>query len=117
MEIRTIWQNGQYPSFNIELATTQGGDAFMVLKGCQIKNGPNGPFISVPSKKNEQTGKYWNHAYLSEQFAAVVLAKAEAAQSAPQRPAPDKAGQWKAAAPKAPQRQAAPTEDDSDIPF
>lgn len=38
-------------------------------------------------------------------------------EQAPQRPAPDKAGQWKAGAPKAPQRQHAPAEDDSDIPF
>lgn len=35
----------------------------------------------------------------------------------PEAPKPDRAGQWKAAAPKAPQHQYAPAEDDSDISF
>ena len=110
MEIRTIWQQGQYPSFNLELASEAGRDAFLVLKGCQLKDGPNGPFVSVPSKKNESTGKYWNHAYLADKFAAIVLSKAQ--ESQPQ------------AAPKAaPARQEQRSNSggfadmDSDIPF
>ena len=95
MEIKTIWQQGQYPSFNLELATEPGREAFLVLKGCQIKNGTNGPFVSVPSKKNESTGKYWNHAYLADKFAAIVLSKAQ--ESQPQeRPAPKNADAFKA---------------------
>jgi DNA-binding cell septation regulator SpoVG len=80
-----------------------------VLKGCQIKDGPNGPFVSVPSKKNEQTGKYWNHAYLADKFAAIVLSKAQESQpraepkAAPKR----KDDAWRAAA----------SDDDSSIPF
>lgn len=113
MEIKTIWQQGQYPSFNLELATEPGREAFLVLKGCQIKNGTNGPFVSVPSKKNESTGKYWNHAYLADKFAAIVLSKAQ--ESQPQeRPAPKNADAFKA-------RQLAPNSGfydmDQDIPF
>jgi len=90
MHIKTIWQQGQYPSFNLELASEEGREAFFVLKGCQIKDGPNGPFVSVPSKKNEQTGKYWNHAYLADKFAAVVLSKAQESmpREEPRAPAP-----------------------------
>jgi DNA-binding cell septation regulator SpoVG len=129
MEIRTIWQQGQYPSFNLELASEEGRDAFLVLKGCKIMSGTNGPFVSVPSKKNEQTGKYWNHAYLGDKFAAVVLSKAQESQprEAPQRMAPKSQDGFKA-------RQLAPSRDrygdapsksegmandgmDSDIPF
>lgn len=90
MEIRTIWQQGQYPSFNLELASDEGRDAFFVLKGCQLKDGPNGPFVSVPCKKNEITGKYWNHAYLADKFAAIVLSKAQESQpqQAPRQAAP-----------------------------
>lgn len=87
MEIRTIWQQGQYPSFNLELASEAGRDAFLVLKGCQIKDGPNGPFVSVPSKKNESTGKYWNHAYLADKFSAIVLSKAQESQQRTEPPA------------------------------
>ena len=77
MHIKTVWHMGQYPSFNLELSSEEGCDAFFVLKGCQIKDGPTGPFVSVPSKKNKQTGKYWNHAYLGDKFAAIVLSKAQ----------------------------------------
>lgn len=113
MEIRTIWMQGQYPSFNLELASEEGRDAFFVLKGCQLKDGPNGPFVSVPSKKNETTGKYWNHAYLADKFAAVVLSKAQESQprqEAPQRMAPKSQDGFKARQ-LPPQRQ-----DDSDLP-
>jgi DNA-binding cell septation regulator SpoVG len=129
MEVRTIWQQGQYPSFNIELASDEGRDAFFVLKGCQLKDGPNGPFVSVPSKKNESTGKYWNHAYLADKFAAVVLSKAQESQPRAEVPrmAPKRDDAFKA-------RQLAPSRDrygdahsssegmandgmDSDIPF
>ena len=117
MEIRTIWQQGQYPSFNIELASDDGRDAFFVLKGCQLKDGPNGPFVSVPSKKNESTGKYWNHAYLADKFAAVVLSKAQESQpSQLQRaPEPRKAPSHDAAR----ARQLAPRQDSNfeDPPF
>lgn len=59
-------------SFNIALASKEGNEPFMVLKGCRIVDGSKGRFISVPSKKLD-SGKYWTHAYISEQFQVAVL--------------------------------------------
>jgi DNA-binding cell septation regulator SpoVG len=59
-------------SFNIALSSKDGRDPFFVLKGCRIVDGQKGRFISVPSVKME-SGKYWNHAYISEGFQAEVL--------------------------------------------
>lgn len=69
-------------NFNVMLASKEGKTPFLEIKGCRIANGSNGPFVSYPSKKNEQTGKYWNHVYASEEFNAVVLEKAQASQPA-----------------------------------
>jgi DNA-binding cell septation regulator SpoVG len=35
--------------------------ACVIIKGCRVLSGTNGKFISVPSKKNERDGKYYNH--------------------------------------------------------
>ena len=83
-------------SFNIALSGKEGRDPFFVLKGCRIVDGQKGRFISVPSTKME-SGKYWNHAYLSESFQSEVL-KA-----------------FDASTPKAAQKSAPPA--DEDIPF
>ena len=80
MEIMIDWKEGQYPSFNLGLASKEGQDPFIVIRGCKIMNGSKGEFVSYPSKKNEQTGKYWNHVQGNERFNAAVLEKAKAAQ-------------------------------------
>lgn len=59
-------------SFNIALASKEGKEPFLVLKGCRIVDGQKGRFVSVPSKKLD-SGKYWNHAYISEQFQLAVI--------------------------------------------
>ena len=81
--------SGQYPSFNINLHSKPGSEAFLSVKGCKIVNGQNGAFVSYPSRKNEQTGKYWNHAWGSEAFNAEVLRLAQ--DGAPVAPPPRKA--------------------------
>lgn len=63
--------------FNVNLSSKEGAEAFLSIKGCRIKDGQNGPFISYPSRKNENTGKWWNHVWGSEKFNAAVLAKAQ----------------------------------------
>ena len=63
---------GKYPSFNISLSSAEGKDAFLVVKGCRIIDGQKGRFISTPAKKLD-SGKYWNHVYLSEAFSGAVL--------------------------------------------
>jgi DNA-binding cell septation regulator SpoVG len=77
MDVQIKWFND---NFNVILASKEGADPFLEIKGVRIVDGKNGPFVSWPSKKNEQTGKYWNHVYGSEKFNAVVLSKAQAAQ-------------------------------------
>ena len=100
MDVQIKWFNDQ---FNVSLASAAGREPFLDIKGCRIANGSKGPFVSWPSTKNQQTGKYWNHVYGSDQFNAVVLSKAQESQPAQQpsrgRPAPAK------------------QDDDSSIPF
>lgn len=91
MEISIKWFDGQYPSFNLILASAPGKDPFLEVKGCKIVDGQNGPFVSYPSRKQDN-GKYWNHVYGSEQFNAVVLSKAQATMPAKQAPARRAAG-------------------------
>lgn len=81
--------------FNVQLASKEGADPFLTIKGCRVVDGSKGRFVSWPAKKME-SGKYWNHVYASEQFQAAVLAA------------------YDEAAPKT--RKAAPA-DDSDVPW
>ena len=96
MDITIKWFPGNYPSFNIGLHSTAGAEPFLEIKGCQIKDGKNGQFVSYPSKKLDN-GKYWNHVYGGEKFNAAVLKKAQEAN------------------PK--QAKVHPDDDDSSIPF
>ena len=86
--------DGKYPSFNVNLASKEGAEPFLVIKGCRIVNGKSGDFVSFPATKNEKTGKYWNHVYANDRFSNEVLRLALA-----QKP------------------KAKPVEDDLDVPF
>jgi DNA-binding cell septation regulator SpoVG len=86
MEIIIEWQDSKYPQFNLSLASKPGNDPFLVVKGCRIVDGKDGEFVSGPSTKGN-TGKYWNHTYMSKDFAAVVLEKAKECQPNQQPPA------------------------------
>jgi DNA-binding cell septation regulator SpoVG len=105
MEIRTLWQDSTYPQFNLELASVEGAEAFLVVKGCRIVSGQKGDFVSGPATKGN-TGKYWNHTYFGDKFSAAVLAKALATQPSA------KPAQSNARPPAF-----APAADDSDMPF
>ena len=95
----TIEHHGE--QFNVSL-TGSGEEPFITIKGCRIVQGQNGPFVSWPSRKLD-SGKYWQHVYVSRAFGDAVLSaynKSKAAE-APVRKAPPKAA----------------PDDDSDIPF
>ena len=80
MQIRTVWQEkSQWPQFNLELASQDGAEAFLVLKSCKIAQGKNGPFVSGPSTK-KQDGTYFNLTFMSTGFQAAVLKKAQESQ-------------------------------------
>lgn len=77
--------------FNVALSTPNADEPFITIKGCRIVNGSNGEFVSWPARKQDN-GKWWNHVYASEKFAAAVLSaynksKAEAPRA---RPAPSR---------------------------
>lgn len=99
MNVTVKWFDNQ---FNVQLMSKEGAEPFLEVKGCRIVDGKNGAFVSWPAKKNEQTGKYWNHVWGSEKFNAVVLSTAleSMPKQAPRR-----------------DRQADRDDLDSDIPF
>lgn len=77
MEITIKWFD---KSFNVCIASAAGKEPFLEVKSCRLVAGKDGEFVSTPSTKNEKTGKYWNHAYFSKEFADVVLKKAKESQ-------------------------------------
>ena len=115
MHINIEHINGKYPSFNVALSSKEGSQPFLVVKGCRIVDGQNGQFVSGPATKNQTTGKYWNHTYFSEPFAAAVLEKATGSKPAPKAFKPASQDAFKA-------RQLAPKQQQEDfdgesIPF
>ena len=68
--------------FNVSLASREGKEPFLTIKGCRVRDGSKGRFISWPAKKLD-SGKWWNHVYASEGFQAAVIE--EARKSAPAR--------------------------------
>lgn len=90
MEISIKWFDGQYPSFNVGIASKEGKEPFLEIKGCRIVQIKDGEFVAPPSTKGKND-KYWNHAYFSKDFAAVVLEKAKESQPKQQaKPEPKK---------------------------
>lgn len=112
MEISVKHFGGQYPSFNIMLHSVPGAEPFLEIKGCRVVSGQKGDFISYPARKDEKTGKYWNHVYGGEKFndAVLKLVKGGVRQEAPRRPPPPR---------QAPQTTGSGFDDmdDDDIPF
>ena len=70
MEITLEWHGDQ---FNINLHGAPGAEPFLSIKGCRIKEGSKGQFISYPATKNQSTGKWFNHVYGGEKFNAHVM--------------------------------------------
>ena len=77
MHISVTWHDKQ---FNLDLASAEGKEAFLSIKGCRLVESSKGEFISFPSRKNEQTGKYWNHVWANAAFQAKVIEIAKASQ-------------------------------------
>lgn len=104
MQIRVEWYTGERPSFNVLLASREGAEPFINIKGCRIVDGNKGKFVSWPATKNQTTGKYWNHVYASEAFNVAVLEAAEA--SMPKQDTRTHS-----------ERKRGAPQDDSDMPF
>jgi DNA-binding cell septation regulator SpoVG len=110
MEIRTIWQDGKWPSFNLELASKEGAEAFLVVKGCKIASGGKGDFVSGPSTKGKDD-RYWNHTYFGPKFSEAVLEKALASKPVEKQDQRSDKRFGKAVASQL------PPQDDNEIPF
>lgn len=78
--------------FNVALSSGDK-EPFLVIKGCRVKDGDKGRWISFPARKLD-SGKWWNHVYASEGFQAAILAELDKGQ---------------------PKRRA--SRDDEDVPF
>lgn len=102
MEIRVTWRSEKM--FNFELATQDGGDAFLAVKGCKIIDGAKGKFVSGPSWKNDK-GEWVNYTYMGPKFQEALIAKALAAKAPPK------------AAPKGAQGSGFDDMDSEDIPW
>ena len=77
MHIMIIWHDKQ---FNVDIAASEQREAFLSIKGCRLVEGSSGTFVSFPSRKNEQTGKYWNHVWANPAFQAEIVKHAKASQ-------------------------------------
>ena len=80
--------------FNVALASKEGKEPFLVIKGCRVRESAKGRFVSWPASKRDSG--WWNHVYASEAFAAAVLDEYNKTAKKPAKPTQD---------------------DDSDIPF
>jgi DNA-binding cell septation regulator SpoVG len=67
MKITLDLIDGKWPSFNINLASKEGAEPFMTIRGCKMIEHQKGRFISFPAKKLD-SGKYWNHVWASDAF-------------------------------------------------
>jgi hypothetical protein len=72
VHIAITWHSEQ---FNIDLASKEGAEAFLSVKGCRLVDGADGSFISYPATKNANTGKWWRHVWASDKFNAAVMEK------------------------------------------
>jgi hypothetical protein len=76
MKLAVEWHNDQ---FNLSLSSKDGAEPFLTVRGCRIKSGSKGQFVSWPATKNERSGKWWNHVVGSDAFQAAVIKAAEEA--------------------------------------
>ena len=67
---------GKYPSFNINLHSEEGAEAFLSIKGCSIKDSAKGQFISYPARKKDD-GTWWKHVWGNDKFNASIIKKAQ----------------------------------------
>lgn len=82
LHVQTVWKTED--QFNVELASKEGAEAFLSIRGCRIVNGSKGEFVSFPATKGNG-GKWWNHVWANDKFAAAVLAKAKESRSSGSR--------------------------------
>ncbi|CAB4150660.1 hypothetical protein UFOVP577_19 [uncultured Caudovirales phage] len=71
MDIQIKWFNER---FNIGLASKEGAEPFITIKGCRVKQFDNREFISFPAFKLE-TGKWVNHVWANDAFQEAVIKK------------------------------------------
>lgn len=75
--------------FNVGMTQGEGKEPYLVIKGCRVREGNKGRFISWPASKTERG--WWNHVYATEAFQTAVLNAYDASKpkAAPKRaPAP-----------------------------
>lgn len=81
-------EHGSSDYFSVSLASAAGKDAFLVIRGCRVKDGSKGRFVSGPSKKLD-SGKWFSHCWMSDGFQAAVLKAYDASAPKPASTASD----------------------------
>ena len=81
MKIKVEWMSDGR-QFNVSLASGEGKQEFLAIKGCRIVSGTDGDFIGWPATKNENSGKWWRHVWGSDAFGAAVIEEARKTQPA-----------------------------------
>ena len=65
-------------SFNFALASREGAEPFLTVKGCRIKEGGKGRFVSGPATKSKDSDKWFNFTFMSDKFQQAVIAEYDA---------------------------------------
>ena len=94
-------------------------DGELTIKGCRIIEGSKGPFIGMPSKKNEKTGEWHDFIWIDSNDLRTQLnddATAVLAQVEGQGQETHGTVRTARTQTQQPQRQSAPVDDD-DVPF
>lgn len=75
----SIEQSKSGKTFGIAIHKTAQDKPFMVVKGCRMASGSEGPFVSGPSTKMDD-GKWFNYVFMDRAFSEHVTKLALAAQ-------------------------------------
>lgn len=70
--------------FNVCIASKEGNEPFITIKGCKLMSGRKGEFISWPAWKNKND-EWKSHIYASPAFQEAVVEAVKA--SEPKKPA------------------------------
>lgn len=76
MKINITNYNAERRTFNVELASKDGAEPFLIIRDCRVMDGANGRFVSYPARKMD-SGKWWNHVRGSDAFNSAVLTAVE----------------------------------------
>lgn len=64
-------EDAKYPEFTVHLHGSTD-EPFLSIKGCSVREGDRGRFVSWPARKLE-SGKWWRFIYATDAFQTAIL--------------------------------------------